>query len=360
MTIGINDEITNFAYFLTTIIIFELFYTMFSINQTALFPEVFIDKEERAKVNSIRQIFTIIGLILAFILPTLFIPDLTDRKYLQNYWIFGIFACIIVIIFGLIFLKWGAREKAEFKDDYKNQPSLIESYKICVKNENFRWAAFSLTMVWFVFGMLPTIIPLYGKFVLGVDNSLFIALMLALAFISAMGFVFIWRIVVLRIGVRKTWICSLLVWIVTFIPLLFVTGVAWGLFIFFLMGSGFAGALFLREILWGDVMDEDELTTGVRREAAYCGVNALFMRLSTILIFLAISLVFTNIGWAVYAPEKVTPEVIFGLQLLMVIFPVIALGIAIFGFYMYPLHGERLIKVKEARQKLHAEKKSKL
>ena len=79
-----------------------------------------------------------------------------------------------------------------------------------------------------------------------------------------------------------------------------------------------------------------------------------------ILIFLAISLVFTNIGWAVYAPEKVTPEVIFGLQLLMVIFPVIALGIAIFGFYMYPLHGERLTKVKEAQQKLHAEKKSKL
>lgn len=360
MTIGINDEMANFAYFLTTILIFEFFYTMFSINQTALFPEVFIDTEERAKVNSIRQIFTIIGLILAFILPTLFIPDLTERKYLQNYWIFGTFACIIVIIFGLIFLKWGAREKAEFKDDYKNQPSLIESYKICVKNENFKWAAFSLTMVWFVFGMLPTIIPLYGKFVLGIDNSLFIALMLAFAFISAMGFVFIWRIVVLRIGVRKTWICSLLVWIVTFIPLLFVTGVAWGLFIFFLMGSGFAGALFLRDILWGDVIDEDELNTGVRREAAYCGVNALFMRLSTILIFLAISLVFTNIGWAVYAPEKVTPKVIFGLQLLMVIFPVIALGIAIFGFYMYPLHGERLRRVKEAQKKLHAEKKSKL
>ena len=72
------------------------------------------------------------------------------------------------------------------------------------------------------------------------------------------------------------------------------------------------------------------------------------------------SIIFTSTGWAVYAPEKVTPEVIFGLKLLMIVFPVIALGIAIFGFYMYPLHGERLRKVKEALQKLHAEKKSKL
>ena len=360
MSLGINDEISNFVYFLIVIILFDFFYTMFSINHTALFPEVFIDKEERAKVNSIRQIFVVVGLILAFILPTLFIPDLTERKYLVNYWNFGIFACIFVIIFGLIFLKWGAREKAEFKDDYKDQPSLFKSYKICVKNENFRWAAFALIFVWFVFGMLPTIIPLYGKFVLGVDNSLFIALMLAFAFISAMIFVFVWRIVVVRIGARKTWICSLLVWIVTQIPLLFVTGVVWGLIIFFLMGAGFAGALLLREILWADVIDEDEVNTGVRREAAYFGMNALFMRLSTILIFLAISLVFTNTGWALYAPEKVTPEVIFGLKLLMVVFPVIALSIAIFGFYMYPLDGERLIKVKEAQRRLHAEKKTRI
>ena len=98
----------------------------------------------------------------------------------------------------------------------------------------------------------------------------------------------------------------------------------------------------------------------MRREGIYFGANALFMRLSTILIFLAISLVFSNIGWAVYAPEKVTPEVIFGLRLLMAVFPIIALAIAIFGFYMYPLHGERLSDVKEQLAKLHAEKKSKV
>ena len=360
ISIGITDEFSNFIYFVIIIIVFEFFYTMFSINQTSLFPEVFINKEARAKANTFRQIFIIIALILAFIVPTLFIPDLTERKYLPNYWIFGVFTCIVVIIFGLIFLKWGAREKTEFKEDYKEMPGLIASYKICVKSKSFRWTVFSSIWVWFVFGMLPTIIPIYGKFVLGIENSLYIALLLALAFISAVIFIIIWQKVVIKIGPRKTWMYSLLAWAITLLPLLLINDMIWAFLIFFLMGSGLAGALFLRDITWADIIDEDELNTGVRREAAYYGMNALFMRLSTILIFLAISLVFTSTGWTVYAPEKVTPEIIFGLKLLMIVFPVIALGFAIFGFYMYPLDGERLKEVKAALQKLHAEKKSKL
>ncbi|MFW9899178.1 MAG: MFS transporter [Candidatus Thorarchaeota archaeon] len=359
ISFGINDEMTNFIYFLVIIIIFELFYTMFSINQTSLFPEVFIDKDERAKVNNVKQIFIIIALIFAFILPTFFIPDLTERRYLPNYLFFGIVACVIIIFTGLIFLKWGAREKEEFKEDYKDMPGFINSVKICVENECFRWPALSLIMVWFVFGMLPTIIPLYGKFVLGVENSLYIALMLALAFISATIFINIWRVVAQKIGPRKTWMYSMLVWILTFIPLMFISDPISGMICFFLLGIGLAGALYLRDLMWADVIDEDETRTGVRREAAYYGVNALFMRFSTVLIFLAISLVFTTTGWGEYTP---TPgaDVIFGLRVLIAIFPIIALGIAIFGFYMYPLDGERLRKVKEAQRKLHEEKKSKI
>ena len=357
---GISGEIPNFIYFLIIIIVFEFFYTMFSINQTSLFPEQFIDRDARAKVNNIKQILIVVALVFAFILPTLFIPDLTDKTYLQNYVTFGVITCVLVIIVGLIFLKWGAREKEEFKDDYKDQPGIFSSIKICVKNENFRWMAFSLIMVWFVFGMIPTILPLYGKYVLGINDSIYIALMLALTFISATIFITVWRFVVIKLGPRKTWIIALSIWILTLIPLFFISDVMSGLIVFFLMGIGFASGFYLRDLTWADIIDEDELKTGMRREGSYYGANALFMRFSTILIFLAISLVFSNIGWAVYAPEKVTPEVIFGLRLLMVVFPIIALAIAIFGFYMYPLHGEKLSDVKEQLAKLHAEKKSKV
>lgn len=357
--IGMNDELLNFAYFLIIIIVYEFFYTMYSINQTSAFPEVFIDKVDRAKVNSIKQLFGIIALILAFVLPGLFIPDFTDRQYIRNYWIFGIVTCILVFLCGIIFIKWGYRAKEEFKHEYEDVPPLLESVKLCVKNRNFRWMALCMIMVWFVFGMLTTILPLYGKFVLGL-SAFEISLMFGLAFISAMIFVNVWRFVVIKIGPRKTWMISLLVWIVILIPLLFISDAILAYIVFFLMGAGLAAAMFLRDITWADIIDEDELSTGVRREAAYFGVNALFMKFSIILVFLAINLVFTYTGWAVYAPEKVSPQIINGLILLTAVFPIIALAIAIFGFYMYPLHGEKLSDVKEQLAKLHAEKKSKV
>jgi Na+/melibiose symporter-like transporter len=107
-------------------------------------------------------------------------------------------------------------------------------------------------------------------------------------------------------------------------------------------------------------VDEDEMITGMRREAGYYGVNALCLRFTTIFVFLAISLVFTNVGWAVYEPENVTPQVILGLRILMGVFPIMALLVGFVSMYKYPLDGERLKNVKEQLEVLHAEKKSKI
>ena len=93
------------------------------------------------------------------------------------------------------------------------------------------------------------------------------------------------------------------------------------------------------------------------REASYYGVLIFFQRFATIFVFLTISLVFTNVGWAVYEPKKVTSEILLGLRVLMCIFPAIALFIAILAIYRYPLDGEYLRSVKEKLQKLHEEKK---
>ncbi|GAH15536.1 unnamed protein product, partial [marine sediment metagenome] len=79
------------------------------------------------------------------------------------------------------------------------------------------------------------------------------------------------------------------------------------------------------DLVLAAVIDEDELTTGIRREGGYYGINALITKLSTILIFLTISIVFTSVGWAVFDPLGTTEQTIFGLRSLMFIFPAIAL-----------------------------------
>ncbi len=363
ISMGITDEITNFAYFIVIIIVFELFYTMFDLNLISLLPELFITEEERTKANAIRLSFYMIGLVLSMVLPAIFIPDWSDPKYMREFQTFGIFTAIIIVTFGIIFLKFSPKERLEFRHEYENVPSFFVSLKTCGKNKAFMWYLPVEVTFWYVLGMLTTIIPLYGRFVLGIGagESIFIALLLLLTFISiAISMNVLWKPVVRRLGVRKSFLISLIILILTLAPLMFIQDRYIGMIVFSLIGIGLAGPTYFVDLIMADIIDEDEVNTKTRSEASYYGVKMFFLRLSTVFVFLTISLIFTNVGWTVYAPEEVTPDVLFGLRALMFIFPAIALAIAFLTIYRYPIHGERLERVKVELQKIHEEKKSKI
>ncbi|MFX0042237.1 MAG: MFS transporter [Candidatus Hodarchaeota archaeon] len=359
---GIEGSSANFIYFFITIIVFEFFYTMFSLNQTSLFPEQFIDKDIRGKVNNVKQLYSVFGLIIAALLPSLFITDPTMPEYLESWPIYGIVLAIFTFLFAFIFIKWGAKEKAEFREDYKETPGFFESIKLCVKSKSFRWYIPAEIANWFVYGMLPTIIPLYGRCVLGIEKeSILLSVLLGIGFISAAIFINFWRWVASKIGPRKAWMASLTTWIITLSPLLFVDTFELALITFFFVGIGLAGSMVLIDLIVADIIDEDEVNTGIRRDASYYGVNALFLRFSTVFVFLAISLVFTSVGWDVFIPEGADlSKFVVGLRILIFVFPAIAMIIAILSLYKYPLDGERLREVKEKLAKIHEEKKLKV
>ncbi len=361
LAFGIASETLNFVYFLIIIMCFELFFTMYDVNFTALFPELFLSVEERTKANNVRQAFAIVGLIMAFVLPGLFISDYSNPANLPQYQTFGIIIAIIIIVPGILFLKFSPREKSEFSEDYKKTPGFIESFKTCLKSKSFAWYIPAEVCNWFVYGMLPAIVPLYGKFVLGISDTLLLSLLLGVAFISASIFMTIlWKPLVQRIGPRKSWLISMTTWIFLLLSLLFISNYIIGLIVFALMGMGLSGSLYIIDIIISDIVDEDEVNTGTRREGAYYGVNMFLMHLSTVAVFLVIGPVFIISNWQVYDPNNITPAVIFGLRSLMSIYPVFALAIAILVIYKYPLDDQKLKEIKEKRELLHAEKRAKL
>jgi len=364
LPIGAANQIGNFIYFLIIIIVFEFFYTMYSLNATSLFPETFISKDERTKANNVRQVFLILGLFIAFILPGFFITDYSDptTTTLGEYQIFGIVLAIIVICVGGIFIKFTPREKAEFKDDYKKAPGFFDSIKLCIKSKSFRWYIPAEIANWFVYGILPTLVPLYAKAVLGMEDALMTSLLLACTFLSSAIFITIlWKPVVRKIGNRKAWMISMTVWIFTLLPLMFLgpNMVIVAMIVFFFIGLGLSGSLYIIDLIISDIVDEDEVNTGTRREAGYYGVNAFFLRLGIIVVFISIGPVFIIADWEVFT-LPVSSAVEMGLRTLMFVYPAVALIIAILAIYKYPLDGEKLIKVKEEVQRLHEEKKSKI
>ncbi len=361
ISFGIADTMLNFIYFFVVIIIFELFYTMYALNATSLFPETFITQEERTIANNIRQAMLIIGLALGIILPGLIISDYSNVNAIPEYQTFGVVIAFLIIGIGFFFIKFTPKEKAEFSKEYKNAPSIVESIRITTKNKSFMWYIPSEICNWFVYTMLATIVPLYGKYVLGIKNALFLSLLLAIAFLSSAFFVTVlWRPVVQKKGPRKTWLISMTIWIITLIPLMFINDLIGGLIVFFLLGIGLAGSLYIIDLVVSDIVDEDEVNTGTRKEATYYGVNAFFLRLSSVFVFLAIGPMFIVAEWEVFDPNNITPEIILTLRILMCVLPIIALSIAIFAIYHYPLDGERLKRVKEDSKKIHQEKKSKI
>jgi glycoside/pentoside/hexuronide:cation symporter, GPH family len=348
-----NNQEVIFTYFLIIICLFELFYTMFSINHIALFPELFKDEKVRLKSNNVRQIVSIFGLIVAFVMPTFIVPDLTDPAFKSQFVTIGIIVAVIILVFTSIFLKMVPQERIISESERTNKLSFFKAMSTSLKNKAFlRYIPTNLA-TWYVFGILPTIIPFYGRFVLGMDkDSLGLGLMFGVSFLVAAITMPFWAWISKKIGAKKSWVFSLWLWILGLIPLAFINKPVFAFITLAFVGFAMSGTLLLKDIIFGAIIDSEEAQTGFRRDAGYYGIDAFFARLGTILVFISINLVFNSIGWRVYDPtigENVVP----GIKLLMVVFPASFLAIGSLFMMFFPLSGKKLedIKIKLANQR---------
>ena len=134
-----------------------------------------------------------------------------------------------------------------------------------------------------------------------------LTIMLLTAFLSATAFFPLMRWLGNKIGMRNAFIVSEAIWIAALIPFTFLqeggvwlglTHNIWAVIFMGVNGIGLSGAMFFVDVIMGNIIDEDEIKSGIRREGAYYGINALINRYSTILSIGAIALVFAGQGWA--------------------------------------------------------------
>ena len=347
----------EFIYFVVIIFLFEFVYTLFDVNVNAIFPEMFPNEEERASVNIFIKALTLIAVILASVVPTIIISPLvplTDSpaeiaRIQSMYIIAGVVLALITILLALPFILRGIEEKEELDEHFEKRPPFFESLKITLSNKTFLKFTIGNTMIWYCFSVLLTVFPLYAVFVLGIEEESFlVGVILMIALLSSAIFIPVQAKIGGKIGMRNGMMLGLGIWIITLSPLLFLGkgDVLIAMIVFGAFGFGLAAALFYIDILHGDVIDQDALKHGVRRSASYYGINALIHRISTLLSISTIALVFTGTGWAGYDPNPGV-NVIFGLRLLMFVFPAIALTVSIICWKLYDLHGETLERMRE-------------
>lgn len=350
-----NSYFITFLYLLILLFCYDTFYTMVTFFD-ALFPELYVTKEERAEVNTIKQILSTLGLIMAFLIPGMFIGELTERG---GYLINGLVTTIIVGISLLVAIKWGVKEKEEFKLDHKHEFSFFQGLGYTFRNRGFILYTVMFFLFEYIILLYGTVIPLWGENILHVSSTIETSLLLGSIFIVGIISVVLWRWLDVKLGSRVSYAISMILFVIAILPILFVSDFISALISISTAGVGFGGMLYFIYLLIADVIDEDELKTGVRREGTFFGITNFFMRLAMVFSIVSVSLVFLSTGWEEWTPDP-TLNTILGIRLLMVLFPAVAIGLTLLCLYFYPFTKLKVQEIKDKMEELHQQKKEKI
>nr|MDO8087407.1 MFS transporter [Candidatus Sigynarchaeum springense] len=347
-----------FWWMLVTMLLYDTTYTIIFLVYSALLPELTESDAERGELQKYSSVLQLVGTILGFLLPDMVRPKEGATSLLPLY--IGVIAIGVIGSITVIITALNVKERPEFT--VVDKPlGLYASLKYTIKSKSFLVLTaanfMSILMQSIVTGgmyyiadyvlRLPTIVPLAMVFV-----GLLIGTFLANKIAIKRGVVSANQILLVLSG------CALLC--VLFLP---TAGI---LICLLFAGFGLSGPLVLTNILFAQVTDEDEIKHGVRREAAFFGINALLTKPAQ---SLAIGLGAWLIEGSGFIPADPVTHAIHlpqpdAVLVAIRIFIGLVTGLAMLSGALilkwYPLRGEYLGMIQRKVLEMHAEKARKL
>ncbi len=352
-------ETALFVWMLTTMLLYDTAYTIIGLVYSALLPEVSESDAERNGLQISSSLFGLLGTLLGFIVPDFFRPKAGTSPSvlpLQMAMIaVGILSAAFIVITTL-----KVRERPEFTKVDKPIP-LGRALRLTFTSKAFLVLVAQNFMSILMSSLVLGVLFYLADYVLQMNTMI----VLACVFIPLIGGVPVTTLIRRRLGVAGAQQLLLLIAGVGLIAIPFVPG-PFVLVCLALAGFGLSGPQTLTNVLFGQVADEDELRSGVRREGAFFGVNALITKPAQSIALALIPIVLE-------ATKFVTREAnngqifldqpasaLFGIKALIGLIPGTALLIGAGLLFFYPLRGKYLESVKEKVLALHAEKHAKL
>jgi GPH family glycoside/pentoside/hexuronide:cation symporter len=345
-----------FIYFLVIMFIFEWMFTMVSLSYGALYPEMTSNINERLEIAGYLEFFDIIALIMGYVLSLIIVGIFRGMGYSSGLaWLMMASILGLIMIISVYTATAVTREQEIF---YKAEPlGLKKALKETWKNKAFRIVALAwlCISVAYIIGSATAIF--FTIYILGM-NELETALSLLFIFLTAIPSLVLWFKLSKKYGTVRATMATMFLFGFAFLILLFVFNVIMFVIAIAILGIGMAGVILLPQTLYADVIDEDEIITGVRREGMYSGIRTFIGKVSVSLSYITMAIVLQFSGFKSGAPAQ-TDSALLGIRLLISIIPAVVIFIGILIYRNYPLKGERLKKVKEEVVLLHEEKKRK-
>lgn len=318
-------------WFLVTIIVFEGLGTAVTLaGHLALLPEMFPTYQSRLDVAVRMNWIQTTGLFIGAALPPILASVL-------GYPLMGIMFAVVACSAYFIGLQ-GMFEQPNYQPTHIK---FLDAVKHTVVNRSFVSVMIAQMMRFVATNTLISGVFFYVKYSLDADPNR-TTLFLATAFVSAGLYLPIWRKYIAEpLGPRTSLMIAYGSIGLAVIPLFFVQEFSHSVMTSALIGFPVAGMIMLGDVIMSDVIDEDEMRNGTRREAMFFAVNGAAVALSSTIAATAFGIISTMYG---YNPLlEVQPESVdAGFRLYMIFLPIIGATLAVIALSFYPLHGERL------------------
>ena len=353
--VDINDQFALFIYFVFVLFAIDTMITIVLMITWILPAEMAISSKARGKLMTYGGVASTFATFISLAIPILLFTG-TEKKGINLELI--VFMTIIGIICGIILFA-SSYYLTENKFAIMEEPmGFIEGIKTTFKNKPFNLYLIPYFCFYFAQQILGTAVFYYIDFVLQVSGILAI-IPIIVFFLMLILFLPVWYKVVLKIGLKNAFMTSLIILGIGFTSFFLI---GWVYIIAFIglmaLGAAFSGFYLMVQMVFGDVVDYDELKTGKRRETTYAGIEALVQKPAISIapaVFIWVILAF---GFNETATTQ-TANAQLGIMLAFTIIPGIVLLIGGLCVKFYPLGGPEWMKQKEELKKIHEEKEAK-
>jgi len=346
----------KFVWMLVTMSLYDGCYTMIGLVYSALLPEVTESDSERNGLQISSSLFGLLGMLGGFLIPDMVRPKVgtgTSLVPLQTAMIvIGVVAAVLIFITTL-----KVKERPEFARTEKPL-GLWEMIRYTFTSRSFIVVALANFFSILMQSLILAAVFYLADYVLRMSTIT----VLIFLFIPLIIGVPVTTLIRRRLGVVRTQQFLLVIAGIGLI-LIVIVPTPMILFCLALAGFGLSGPQTLTNILFAQVADEDELRSGVRREGAFFGVNALITKPAQSLAgtLIAVVLAATSFvtrdanGGQIFLNQN--ESAIFGMKVLVGLIPGVSMLIGALILQLYPLRGARLAKMQADVLALHAHKK---
>jgi len=344
-----------FAWYTISLCAYDFFGTLFDVNAVSLFPEKFRGLNERRTVQAFGTILGIIGLVMAAIIPPMFITTGVASTYQNSAWVTVILGLVL-----LLFMLPGTFESKQVRELYRQRRETMKEEKpagffktarIVLSNKRF------VSKIILFFGYQVGVVMLQMSafyittYLLDAGAST-ISYLLGSMLVGALIFVPIWMIVSKKVNNnRLISLFSGFLMVLTFVPMIFVNTLTGWIISLVFFGIALGGQWFMDPPTLGDVLDDVAVKTGRRDPGVYIGYQSFIFKLGQTSIAAIIAIVHTNTGFVAGAPSLAemmelspSPELaLFGIRIHSAIVPAIVVLIATLLFWkLYDLTPDKV------------------